>query len=53
MAKKKKTADEIIEEIAEVLGEASGELIETIANQVLTHKVIYLGDSMFKQDAKR
>jgi hypothetical protein len=43
-----KTADEIIKEIAEVLAEADGEFIAEIANQVLTRKVAYKGDSFFE-----
>jgi len=42
-----KTADEIIQEIGEVLAEADGEFIEKIANQVLSHFVKYAGDSLF------
>ena len=46
-AKEIKTADEIINMIAEVLAEADGDFIETIANQVLTYKVKYVEDSEF------
>ena len=42
-----KTADEVIEDIAEVLSQASGEFIEEIANKVLTAPVKYNGDSEF------
>lgn len=45
-----KTADEIIQEIAETLKEADGEFIAFIANQVLTNKVTYDQDSLFTQD---
>ena len=46
----KKTADQIIAEVAEVLCQASGEFIEKIANQVLTRPVKYVEDSFFEQD---
>jgi hypothetical protein len=46
----KKSADEIIQEIAEVLAQADGDSIEMIANHVLTNKVTYIGDSMFEQE---
>lgn len=45
-----KTADQIIAEIAEVLAESDGEFIAQIANQVLTNKVTYDGDSMFVEE---
>lgn len=45
-----KSADEIIQEIAECLAEADGEFIAEIANQVLSRKVKYIGDSMFEED---
>jgi hypothetical protein len=40
-----KTADEVINDIAEVLSQASGEFIEEIANKVLTVPVKYNEDS--------
>jgi hypothetical protein len=43
-------ADDVINQIAETLCQASGEFIETIANQVLTHKVVYQGDSIYTQE---
>jgi len=43
-----KTADEVIQEIADVLGEADGEFIAKIANLVLTNKVCYIEDSIFE-----
>ena len=48
---KQVSADEVIEQIAEVLREASGEFIEDIANRVLgpTAQIKYDDDSMFKQ----
>lgn len=49
MSNKIKTADEIINEVAETLKEADGTFIEEIANMVLTHKVTYMGDSFFNQ----
>ena len=45
----KKTADEVIAEVAEVLAQADGEFIGKIANQVLTRQVEYVGDSIFEQ----
>jgi len=45
-----KSADEVIKEISEVLAEADGEFIESIANAVLSKKVKYIGDSMFETD---
>ncbi|HMW11268.1 MAG TPA: hypothetical protein PJ987_12605 [Bacteroidia bacterium] len=42
--KETKTADEVINEIAEVLRE------ERIANQILTKKVKYIEDSIFEVD---
>jgi len=42
-----KTADELIQDIAEVLTEADGLFIESIANKVLSHNVTYLEDSQF------
>ncbi len=41
------TADEVIEQIAEILKEADGDFIEHIANQVLGNKVKYKEDSVF------
>lgn len=43
-----KSADQIIQEIAEVLAEADGETIAHIANQVLTQQVEYTDDSIFE-----
>jgi hypothetical protein len=48
MAKEIKTADEVINMIAEVLAQAEGTFIEKIANQVLTQDVKYVDDSMFE-----
>ena len=45
----KKTADEVINEIAETMRQWDGEFIERIANQVLTRQVEYVGDSIFEQ----
>lgn len=44
-----KSTSEIIAEIAEVLAEADGNFIADIANQVLTNKVEYVGDSLFEE----
>lgn len=43
------TTDDIINQISEILAEADGEFVEKIANQVLSHRVRYLGDSMFEE----
>lgn len=43
-----KTADEVINEIAEVLREWEGKDIERIANQILSQPVKYIGDSTFE-----
>jgi hypothetical protein len=50
--KKEKTlgADDVINQIAETLCQASGEFIEEIANKVLTLKVVYQGDSIYTQE---
>ena len=48
MAKEIKDVDDIIHVIAEVLAESDGKFIEEIANKVLSHKVRYLGDSIFE-----
>ena len=47
---KKLTADEVIQQIAEVLPENDGDFIEDIANRVLGRKVKYIGDSLFEYD---
>ena len=44
------SADDVINEIAEVLREGDGEFIESIANQVLVPEVTYLEDSLFEQN---
>jgi len=41
------TADEVIDQISEILREADGDFIEHIANEVLGRKVEYDGDSLF------
>ena len=46
--KVEKWADDLIQEIAEVLSEYDGETIAEIANLVITGKVTYLEDSMFE-----
>jgi len=43
-----RSADEIINDIAEVLREADADFILEIADQVLAWPVTYLGDSQFK-----
>lgn len=43
-----KTADQIISEISEVLGQWDGKDLEQIANQILSEKVKYIGDSNFE-----
>jgi len=47
-----KTADQVINEISEVLREFDGKFIQKIANQVLTNKVEYQEDSIFTQNDK-
>jgi hypothetical protein len=46
------TSDEVVHEIAETLRESDGELIESIANQVLVPEVSYIADSLFEQDVE-
>ena len=41
-------ADDVIQQIAEVLPENDGEFIEHIANQILGREVRYLEDSTFE-----
>lgn len=48
MAKTTKSTDEIIIDIHETLIQASGEFIESIANQVLSRKVKHIGDSLYE-----
>lgn len=43
-----RTADEVIEMIAEVLCEADGQFIEDIANKILSNRVEYIEDSLFE-----
>lgn len=45
---KTKTADEVIELIVETLELSDRELIEDIANKILSEKVEYIGDSLFE-----
>lgn len=52
MNKMKKTIDEVIQELAEVLAQCDEEFIEEIANKVMTHKVKYIGNGMFEQESK-
>jgi hypothetical protein len=42
------SADEVIQQVSEVLPENDGEFIEHVANQVLGRKVRYLEDSLFE-----
>jgi hypothetical protein len=45
-----KSLSEIVEEIAEILNaESDGSFVELVANQILTNKVEYEGDSIFSQ----
>lgn len=46
---KVRSLDELIQEIAETLAEADGRFIVKIANQVLTKKYKYIGDSMAEE----
>jgi len=48
MSKEILSADEVIQQIAEILPEADGDFIEHIANQVLGRKVKYIEDSVFE-----
>ena len=43
-----KTADQIISDISEVLGQWDGQALERIANQILSNPVTYIGDSTFE-----
>jgi len=43
-----KSTDQIIQMIAEVLAESDERYIEQIANNILTEKVKYVGDSFFE-----
>ena len=43
-----KSADEVIQDIAEALAEADGEFIQEIANQVISGRVEYVEDSLFE-----
>jgi len=42
------TADEVIQQIADILPENDGDFIEHIANKVLGRKVRYVEDSIFE-----
>lgn len=44
------SADELVNEIAEVLRQGDGEFLEDIANRVLVPDVSYVGDSLFTQE---
>ena len=46
--KVEKWAEDVIQDICEVLAESDGETIANIANQILSAKVTYLEDSMFE-----
>lgn len=48
--KETKTADQVISDITEVLSQWDGKDLERIANQILSHPVKYIGDSMFESD---
>lgn len=48
--KETKTADQIISDISEVLGQWDGKELERIANQILTKKIKYIEDSIFEVD---
>ena len=43
-----KSADEVIQDIAEALAQADGEFIQEIANQVISGRVEYVEDSLFE-----
>jgi len=44
------TADEVVNEIAEVLRQSDGDFIADIANRVLVPEVHYIEDSIFIQE---
>lgn len=44
------TADELIQEIAEVLAEADGKFLEVIASQILSARITYKEDSVFEKE---
>lgn len=46
----KKSIDQVIQQVSETLAQCDEEYIEEIANKVLTHKVKYIGDSVFEQE---
>lgn len=48
MSREIRTADEVIEMIAEVLNEADGQFIEDIANKIVSARVEYIEDSLFE-----
>ena len=50
MSKQLLSADEVINEIADILKEADGDFIEHVANQVLGRKVKYVEDSLFEKE---
>ena len=47
--KEELTADQVIQEISEVLAEADGNTIAQIANSVLSQPIEYDGDSIFSR----
>ena len=44
------SADDVIQQIAEVLSENDGDFIEHVANQILGRKVKYIEDSLFQYE---
>ena len=46
------SADDVVNEIAEVLREGDGDFIQEIANKVLVPEVTYVGDSIFEQEVE-
>ena len=44
-----KSADDVINDIIDVLVQADEYFLEEIANKVLSNKIKYIGDSLFKE----
>lgn len=48
MAKRQIVFDKLLQEMVEVMAQWDGESVERVANQVFTHKVTYIEDSLFE-----
>jgi len=44
--------DQLLQDLAEVLGQADGEFVAEICNKVMTQKVVYIGDTLFEVEDK-